>query len=195
MRTTMLAILLALLLGACAKTTVVLLPDENGAVGEIEVSGAKGSERCTVANGYTEVDSSQRPDAVRTMSAARIEKMFGEALQAEPLPPLSRLVYFYSDRTEIERESLKKIPGIAREILARSAPEVSIIGHTDAAGQNTYNLDLSLKRAEIVKRLLAKAGIPEKSMYIFSHGENDLLIPTPDGVSEPKNRRVEIFIR
>ncbi|WP_027183381.1 OmpA family protein [Desulfovibrio inopinatus] len=188
-------LVMVLFLSACAKTTVVLLPDENGTVGEIEVTGAQASEHISTANGYTEVGSSERPDAVKTMSTAKIEKVFGEALQAEPQPPISRLLYFYSDQTTLKPESLKEIPGIAKEILAKPAPEVSIIGHSDAMGEKDYNLQLSLRRAETVKALLMKDGVPEKSMYIFSHGENDPLIPTADGVSEPKNRRVEVFIR
>jgi outer membrane protein OmpA-like peptidoglycan-associated protein len=33
------------------------------------------------------------------------------------------------------------------------------------------------------------------ALKIESYGEEDPLIPTPDGVAEPRNRRVEIMIR
>jgi hypothetical protein len=30
---------------------------------------------------------------------------------------------------------------------------------------------------------------------VRSHGEGELLVPTPDNVFEPKNRRVEVTVR
>ncbi len=195
MRVAIIMLALISLLSACAQTTVVLLPDESGKVGAIEVSTANASEHIDTANGYTEIGQSEQPNAVKTMSQAKVEKIFGEALRAEPKPPKSELLYFYSDQAKLNSDSLKKIPGIAQEILSQKTPEISIIGHTDTMGEKDYNLQLSLKRANKVKELLMQQGVPEKEMYILSHGENDPLVPTADGVSSPQNRRVEVFIR
>ena len=48
---------------------------------------------------------------------------------------------------------------------------------------------------------LEKAGIPTV-LIVFadqveaaSHGENELLVPTPDNIHEPENRRVEVLVR
>jgi outer membrane protein OmpA-like peptidoglycan-associated protein len=35
-------------------------------------------------------------------------------------------------------------------------------------------------------------GVPWKSMAIAGRGENDLAVPTPNGVREPRNRRVTV---
>ena len=38
-------------------------------------------------------------------------------------------------------------------------------------------------------------GLDASLMVVTSHGEADLLVPTPDETPEPRNRRVEIAVR
>jgi outer membrane protein OmpA-like peptidoglycan-associated protein len=38
-------------------------------------------------------------------------------------------------------------------------------------------------------------GVDGKIIEVANHGKGNPLIPTPDGVAEPRNRRVEINIR
>ena len=71
---------------------------------------------------------------------------------------------------------------------------ISINGHADRAGTETYNMDLSERRARFVMKALEEAGVPAKLMQYFAFGETDPAVPTADGVREPKNRRVEIYI-
>jgi outer membrane protein OmpA-like peptidoglycan-associated protein len=46
-----------------------------------------------------------------------------------------------------------------------------------------------------VGALLAAERIDPGSLEITSHGEANLLVPTADNVSEPRNRRVEVTVR
>jgi outer membrane protein OmpA-like peptidoglycan-associated protein len=52
-----------------------------------------------------------------------------------------------------------------------------------------------MKRATMVRALLADAGLDPTSVELASHGEAALLVQTPDDTYEPRNRRVEITIR
>jgi hypothetical protein len=45
----------------------------------------------------------------------------------------------------------------------------------------------------VANELIAE-GIPANQVVAVGHGEEDLLVPTPDGVREPRNRRVEIVV-
>ena len=69
-------------------------------------------------------------------------------------------------------------------------------GHTDAAGSNEYNLNLSHKRAESVIRYLVGKGLPADQLIPIGKGESELLYPECDPASncEPwknlANRRV-----
>jgi outer membrane protein OmpA-like peptidoglycan-associated protein len=53
---------------------------------------------------------------------------------------------------------------------------------------------LSLRRANSVKDTLVRDGVPATAISVFGIGEKGLRVPTPDGVGEPQNRRVEIVI-
>jgi OmpA-OmpF porin, OOP family len=53
---------------------------------------------------------------------------------------------------------------------------------------------LSLRRANAVKAVLVREGIPAKRIVVVDKGESQPLSPTPDGVREPQNRRVEIVL-
>jgi outer membrane protein OmpA-like peptidoglycan-associated protein len=74
--------------------------------------------------------------------------------------------------------SLNKYPGT----------EVLIVGHTDATGSDSYNLDLSRRRAESAKRFLASQGIATTRVRTEGRGESE-----PVG-TDAQNRRVEIAI-
>ena len=43
--------------------------------------------------------------------------------------------------------------------------------------------------------LLIEAGLDASAIEVYSHGETDLLVQTPDETPEPRNRRVEIAVR
>ncbi len=74
---------------------------------------------------------------------------------------------------------------------ALSSSRIEIIGHTDSSGAAEYNLRLSQKRAEAVRRYLATdKGIDPDRLAPLGLGENE---PVP-GLSPTasQNRRVEI---
>jgi outer membrane protein OmpA-like peptidoglycan-associated protein len=71
-----------------------------------------------------------------------------------------------------------------------------VTGHTDRAGSLQHNDRLSLTRAKRVRDELVRRGVaPAKLGNVSGRGERELLIPTPDNVFEPRNRRVEIGVR
>jgi OOP family OmpA-OmpF porin len=71
---------------------------------------------------------------------------------------------------------------------------VTVVGHTDASGPATYNQGLSERRAAAALSELTNRGVTADKVDSEAVGEGELLIPTPDGVREPRNRRVTISI-
>jgi outer membrane protein OmpA-like peptidoglycan-associated protein len=65
-----------------------------------------------------------------------------------------------------------------------------VAGHTDAKGSAPYNKQLSLKRAESVKRYLVGAGLDPGRLDTVGYGSERPL--APDRPDDPANRRVEI---
>ena len=70
-----------------------------------------------------------------------------------------------------------------------------VVGHTDAVGSSTFNDELARKRADAVKAMLIRRGVPADDIVAVGRGKRELLVPTPDGIAEPRNRRVEIVVR
>jgi outer membrane protein OmpA-like peptidoglycan-associated protein len=65
-----------------------------------------------------------------------------------------------------------------------------VAGHTDAKGAAQYNKQLSLRRAEAVKRFLVAKGMNASRLDTVGYGSEHLLLP--DRPADASNRRVEI---
>jgi len=187
---------LALLLTGCAKTVVVLIPDEEGKVGQVSVATAGGEQTLSEAGQATEVAAEgAAPSAPQVMSQGEIDKTFGAALSAAPTAPPRFSLYFGSDSDELKPESSVIIPDIKAAIDKRASCYIAIIGHTDRMGDEAYNVQLSLRRANKARSELMKLGVDDQCMEVLSYGEQDPVVPTADNVSEPRNRRVEVLVR
>jgi len=189
---------IAFMLSGCAarRDLVVLLPDPDGKTGSIEVSNQGGSTVISEANSATEVKSAtSAPKAVAKMDESEVRAIFGEALDAQPSPPEHYSLYFKSDSTELTEESLRTLESVFSAMARMKPSEVTVVGHTDRTGSREANFQLGLERAALVRDLLVSKGVDQGLIEVRSHGEDDPLVKTDDGVPEAKNRRVEIVIR
>lgn len=93
---------------------------------------------------------------------------------------------------EEELAHLDNIASLIERIVKKYPKEVFLIeGHTDAAGSDEYNLNLSQLRAESVKKMMTTYYvIPAENLRTVGLGKRFLKIPTPD--PEPENRRVSV---
>ncbi len=125
------------------------------------------------------------------------------ACEEEPLPaapppppaPRSFLVFFDFDKSTLTPRALDIVKQAAGVAKSGQNARVTCTGHTDTVGSKTYNLALSLRRANSVKNALVKEGVPADAIAVVGRGEEQLLVPTKDQVREPQNRRVEIVVK
>ena len=111
-----------------------------------------------------------------------------------PEPPArDYLVYFDFDKTDIRADAASILDRVAEAVVELGSGEVSLTGYTDTAGPDEYNQTLSVKRADSVRAYLEGLGLTV-TMSTSGKGEHDLRVPTPDGVEEQENRRVEVRI-
>lgn len=186
-----------LLLAACGTgNLVVLIPDPDGKVGAVRISNSAGSVEIAAPHQAAVVaDETTAPSALADIPAEEVAKIFSEALAIRPSPPVHFLLYFELDSIELKPDSLNQIPAAMAAIRDRSSSHISIVGHTDTLGEKSDNLDLSRRRAEAVRDLLIRNGVPDRHIETTSHGEKNLLIKTGDNIAEPRNRRVEVVVR
>ncbi len=174
----------------------VIMPEADGRIGRIEVATEKGSQildRPWQTTEMTRVD--RLPGEPKTLDEETVRAMFREALDARPDPPVSYRVFFHTGRTEMTAASGRTIQEVIEAIEARKPHEITVSGHTDTVGPIAYNRTLSLNRARAVADFLVSRGVKQALIEITYHGKENPFIPTPDGVAEPRNRRVEITIR
>ena len=101
-------------------------------------------------------------------------------------------VHFAFDRAELEAQALDTLDRVAREIRKYEPGEVTVAGHADRAGTAEYNMNLSKRRAQAVSEALSDRGVTNRIIEQEAHGEYDPEVPTPDGIRNAANRRVEI---
>jgi outer membrane protein OmpA-like peptidoglycan-associated protein len=184
-----------LVLGGCATSQdlVVLLPDKDGKVGKVFVHNPKGD--VTLDSAYASARTSGGSMQRNTLSQGELKEVFGSALSAMPPRPISFTLYFESGTDEFTDQSKQEIKRVLAEMARRQAPEITVIGHTDQVGPDPTNDALSLQRAERVKSILVGMGIPPGRILTAGRGRREPLIRTAEGISEPRNRRVEISVR
>lgn len=173
---------------------VVVLPSVDGHVGMVVVE--RKGERAVLNQAYAAsriVDGS--PPQAQQLSTDEVRAGFASVLAALPERPKSFLVYFEEGKDELTVESRVEFENILAELRGRGAPDVVVIGHTDRLAADDYNDRLSLQRAQRVREELTRLGIPPGRIQAAGRGEREPLIPTADGVAEPRNRRVEINVR
>lgn len=191
-----LIVALVQLAGCAARQAVILVPDPNGQVGTAEVTTAGGSRVLEKSGDMTRISGSAAPPLpVTTADPNYIAVTFAEALAVEPPPAEKFILFFETGRCVLMPQSQPTIELIAAAVKRRGAITVAVSGHTDAVGSDQLNDRLAHARAVAVKELLLQSGISPDRLTVSSHGKGNPLIPTPNGVAEPKNRRVEVVVR
>ena len=198
MRTAAALLLVAVLAcGCCAPihpALFVVVPGADGHVGKIVVHGAGAPRVIDTAYGAQRLLANGRLETAR-LSAAEVREAFGPTLAALPGKPASFMLYFLEGRDELTSESREDVDKVIGELKQRPLPDIVVIGHTDTVGTDEFNDRLSLARALRLREMLVFLGIPAERIEAAGRGKRELLVPTEENVSEPRNRRVEINVR
>ena len=178
-----------------ARTTVVLMPDEDGNVGMVSVSNASGSQQIDKAYSYATVDGvAGKPSDMTAMGQASMTAAYDQLIQAQPPKPKSFVLNFLLDRTVLTEESKAMIPAVLEAIRERKPTEITIFGHADSTGSEKHNIRLSAERARTIANLLRKTDPTLDRIDVQYFGDKAPLVQGPDGRAEPRNRRAEIMV-
>ena len=172
------------------------MPDPDGQVGHITVANNAGTVDIThTAEATVVADRESKPSTPEILTEKEIAAKFSKVLATLPAQPGHFILYFQTNSTDLTAESQKVLPLILQSINNRNSENISVIGHSDTAGDRDYNLELSKNRALAVSRSLIQDGVPAAHVNTTSHGKENPLVKTGDNVNEPRNRRVEVIIR
>ena len=104
-------------------------------------------------------------------------------------------VYFNTNKATIKPVSYSLLDDVAAVLIAN--PDLTLIevaGHTDSQGKDSYNKDLSQRRAESVVAYLASKGVDENRLKPVGYGEEKPQDTNDTAEGRANNRRVEFTI-
>ncbi|MDY6953695.1 MAG: OmpA family protein [Thermodesulfobacteriota bacterium] len=98
-------------------------------------------------------------------------------------------VFFDFDSATLKPGAYGEIDRISNVLNSYPQTTIRVEGHTDATGSETYNQQLSERRAESVKNAIVQRGIDPRRMQAIGYGESQ-----PISSDNAMNRRVSVVI-
>ncbi len=126
-----------------------------------------------------------------------------EGILTEPIREGSIIVleniYYDFDKFFIRKGAAQELDALAQLMKKYPSMEVQLVAHTDSQGDDDYNLDLSVKRADSARRYLIQKGIEAHRVEAFGYGEQDVRNHCGNGVDcsdqeHQFNRRTEVKV-
>lgn len=143
--------------------------------------------------GLVIVPSDQDTTAATDTSQSDTQTQVAAAPSYEAVPQAEQVnlkIRFDFDSAALREDEKPKLAAMCDAMKSVDVAKFQIIGHTDSSGSDSYNQNLSLLRAQEVKRhLVSSCGIPENRLEAIGLGES-----APFDPSDPRsdaNRRVE----
>jgi outer membrane protein OmpA-like peptidoglycan-associated protein len=104
-------------------------------------------------------------------------------------------VLFGFDRSELNAEAKSKLDGFADKIKAQKKYVIEVQGFTDPSGGNSYNLELSRRRATAVVRYLTlNHNVPLRRIQMLGVGSEAPSADNKTRAGRQQNRRVEVKV-
>ena len=186
--------ILMFIFGDAPKTEIILLESDR-AKNEIVVSTKAGE--VTINEPYQStklLSADKKPEEAVQLSKEEVTSKYKVVLEDTP-KLMQYMIYFGSGSTEVNESAKLELQKAIDYIKSQTNSIITVIGHSDTVGNQDSNMRLSQKRTQAVKEYLESMSLDIKELTTEYYGENTPLVKTKDGVSNAKNRRVEIFIR
>lgn len=103
-------------------------------------------------------------------------------------------VLFGTGKAQLAAAAMRNIDTVASFLNKNPERNVLVEGHTDDRGKESYNLDLSQRRAESVRYALIDRGVDSRRILARGLGENQPIADNSTATGRQQNRRVEITI-
>ena len=110
---------------------------------------------------------------------------------------LARLegVHFAFDSAKLTSEAKSILDGALTAIKANPSAHLTVEGHTDSTGSDSYNYDLSQRRAQAVVNHLSSSGVAASRMSSVGKGASNPVASNDTSEGRAQNRRVEVIAK
>jgi outer membrane protein OmpA-like peptidoglycan-associated protein len=139
---------------------------------------------CSSTQRKSEIEKEQYRRAQAEMQTVK------EMIRSRQLPTIE----FEFDSATLKRKSYPTLDKIVAILLSNERLKLAIEGHCDYIGSHEYNDQLSLMRAESVKRYITAKGVYPDSIRTYGYGKRRPVTNDPSSAGRALNRRVEIIL-
>jgi outer membrane protein OmpA-like peptidoglycan-associated protein len=117
-----------------------------------------------------------------------------------PTPPTKkkivlRSVHFDFDKATLKADAKPILDEAVQVLKQEGSVDIVIEGHTDSVGTDQYNLGLSRRRAETVRRYLIDRGVAAARITADGMGESKPVASNDTADGRAQNRRVELHVK
>lgn len=103
-------------------------------------------------------------------------------------------IFFDTEKFELQEESFPELQRLVTILKENPTAKIEIAGHTDDKGSESYNQELSQKRADAVMEYLVKAGGNPASISAKGYGKRKPIAKNSSEEARAQNRRVEFRV-
>lgn len=103
-------------------------------------------------------------------------------------------ILFDFNKTDVKSAGRNNVDKLATSMENNPDTDILIVGHTDNVGSESYNMDLSKRRAQSVKSLLVNDGVSGSRLKTDGRGKSEPIADNGSAEGRAQNRRVEIVI-
>jgi len=144
-----------------------------------------------------EADNAKLDAANSKQEAARVQAEL-DALKATPTPRGMVLtlgdVLFDTGKAELKPGASRNLEQLAQFLAEHPQRRVQVDGFTDSIGTDSYNLELSQRRADAVREALIARGVDASRIGTEGYGKGYPVASNSDSGGRQLNRRVEVVI-
>ena len=103
-------------------------------------------------------------------------------------------VNFKFDSAKLRPQAFPKLDQAAADLKGQNYPHVQVDGYTDNIGPAAYNLKLSERRAQSVRKYLIGKGVPADTLTTKGYGKTHFVATNKTKEGRLENRRVELHV-
>jgi outer membrane protein OmpA-like peptidoglycan-associated protein len=131
----------------------------------------------------------QAKELEQNIKGAKVERV-GEGIQVT----FDSGLLFDFDSDVVRSDAAQNLRELARSLNKYGDSNLLIVGHTDSKGDDSYNQNLSLRRANSAASFLANEGVPRTRVSTSGRGESEPVATNDTDAGRQQNRRVEVAI-
>ena len=172
-------------IGAAAGGVIGAVIDDNTARGAIIGAVVGGTAGAVIGR---EMDQ-QAAELENSIPDAEVERI-GEGI----LVTFDSGLLFAFDSAELQSAARQNLNELSASLEEYPNTDVLVVGHTDATGSDSYNQDLSERRAASARSYLVSEGVPSARVTAEGRGETEPVASNDEETGRSLNRRVEVAL-